>query len=195
MIAKDIAIQRKNPNELIELARYFALINLSLADAGISAWEAKYWYNYPRPISLIRKIPATLNPQAQPNKFWTPLGAPVTNSVASKNFTPPFPAYPSGHAVFGAALFQTLRRFYSITNDAESSFTFHSDEYNGENKSARLNTRRSLTSRTLTFDTSEWENAQSRIWLGIHWQFDADNGIKQGRQVGNFVFDHVYTKP
>ena len=40
-----------------------------------------------------------------------PLGAPASN-LNGPNFTPPFPAYPSGHAVFGGALFQTLRRFY-----------------------------------------------------------------------------------
>jgi hypothetical protein len=50
--------------------------------------------------------------------FWLSLGAPATNEElaggkpAKKNFTPPFPAYPSGHATFGAAAFQSVRRFY-----------------------------------------------------------------------------------
>jgi len=47
------------------------------------------------------------------------------------NFTPPFPSYPSGHAGFGGALFQTLRRFYGTD---EIAFRFMSDEFNGVTK-------------------------------------------------------------
>ena len=56
-----------------------------------------------------------------------PLGAPASN-LTGPNFTPPFPAYPSGHAGFGGALFQVLRRFYGTDRVA---FTFVSDELNG----------------------------------------------------------------
>lgn len=42
---------------------------------------------------------------------WTPLGAPASN-LSAPNFTPPFPAYPSGHAGLGSAMFQTLRNIY-----------------------------------------------------------------------------------
>jgi hypothetical protein len=58
---------------------------------------------------------------------WTPLGAPASNTLGP-NFTPPFPAYPSGHATFGGTLFQVMRRFFG-TNDI--AFTFVSDEFNG----------------------------------------------------------------
>jgi vanadium chloroperoxidase len=44
---------------------------------------------------------------------WLPLGAPLTNATG-KNFTPHFPAYPSGHATFGAAAFHITRRFYGV---------------------------------------------------------------------------------
>jgi len=50
-----------------------------------------------------------------------PLGAPASN-LTGPNFTPPFPAYPSGHAGFGGALFETLRRFYGTDDVA---FTFN----------------------------------------------------------------------
>jgi len=47
------------------------------------------------------------------------------------NFTPPLPSYPSGHAGFGGALFQTLRRFYGTD---EIAFRFMSDEFSGVTK-------------------------------------------------------------
>ena len=59
-----------------------------------------------------------------------PLGAPASN-LTGPNFTPPFPAYPSGHAGFGGALFQIMRRFYGTDNIA---FTFVSDEFNGQTR-------------------------------------------------------------
>ena len=57
-----------------------------------------------------------------------PLGAPASN-LTGPNFTPPFPAYPSGHAGFGGDVFQIMRRFYGTDNIA---FTFVSDEFNGQ---------------------------------------------------------------
>jgi hypothetical protein len=40
---------------------------------------------------------------------------------------------------------------------------------------------------------AEEENGQSRIYLGIHWSFDKTQGITQGRQVADYVFDHAFT--
>jgi hypothetical protein len=106
------------------------------------------------------------------------------------NFTPPFPAYPSGHATFGAALFQTLRRFYG--SDAIP-FTFVSDEYNGVTK-ANDGSIRPLRPRSFaTLSQAEEENGQSRIYLGIHWAFDKTAGIAQGRQVADWVYTHAFT--
>ena len=117
-----------------------------------------------------------------------PLGAPASNLVGP-NFTPPFPAYPSGHACFGGALFQTLRRFYGTDHVR---FTFVSDEYNGTTH-ANDGTVRPYIPRTFTsFSQAEEENGQSRIYLGIHWAFDKTEGIAQGRRVANYVYDHAF---
>ena len=67
---------------------------------------------------------------------WQPLGAPA--SFGGTNFTPPFPAYTSGHATFGGALFQTLRRFYGRDDIA---FVFTSDEFNGVTRDNAGNVR------------------------------------------------------
>jgi hypothetical protein len=111
-IAMRIA-ERKGSNG-IELARLLALVNVAMADAGLAAWKVKYDHEFGRPVTVIRDSGLVT---------WTPLGAPASNKLGP-NFTPPFPAYTSGHATFGAALFQTLRRFYGTDRIA---FTFESD--------------------------------------------------------------------
>ena len=107
----------------------------AMADAGIAIWESKYFYEFWRPVTGIREPdpgtgPTGLgdgNPATLGDPGFTPLGAPASN-LQGPNFTPPFPAYPSGHAGFGGALFQMLRSFYG-TDDIP--FTFVSDEFNG----------------------------------------------------------------
>jgi hypothetical protein len=126
-----------------------------------------------------------------------PLGAPNSNfefkgpapAYAILNFTPPFPAYPSGHAGFGGALFQTLRRFFGSDDIA---FSFVSDEYNGVTKDNLGNTRPLLPRSFDSFSEAEEENGQSRIYLGIHWAFDKTEGILQGRQVADYVCEHAF---
>src|SRR6185436_19540668 len=96
-----------------------ALLNVAMADACIAIWESKYYYDFWRPITAIREAepgtgPTGLgdgNPDTMADLSFMPLGAPASN-LSGPNFTPPFPAYPSGHAGLGGSLFQILRRFY-----------------------------------------------------------------------------------
>src|SRR5262249_2746782 len=117
-----------------------------------------------------------------------PLGAPASN-LAGPNFTPPFPAYPSGHAGFGGALFQVLRRFFG-TDDLP--FPFVSDQLNGGTRGAVGGGRPLVPRRFSTLSQAEEENGQSRIYLGIHWSFDKNEGIAQGRRVADYVFDNAF---
>ena len=180
----------------IELARLLALVNVAMADAGIAIWESKYFYNFWRPITGIRESdpgtgPTGLgdgNSATVGDPTWTPLGAPASN-LTGPNFTPPFPSYPSGHAGFGGALFQTLRRFYGTDNIA---FTFVSDEFNGVTRGNDGNIRPLLPRSFSSLSQAEEENGQSRIYLGIHWRFDKTESITLGRRVGDFVFDNVF---
>ncbi|WP_198135125.1 vanadium-dependent haloperoxidase [Rhodopseudomonas palustris] len=170
--------------KLLNYARLFALANIAMADAAIAAWDAKYHYRYWRPVVGIRAAATDGNDATHADVYWKALGAPASNSVRGPNFTPPFPAYPSGHATFGGALFEVLRAFYPD----DTSFSFISDEYNGQNKPAGSDVPRpEVTRRFVNFRAAEDENARSRVYLGVHWQFDADAGIAQGNQVGSFV--------
>jgi hypothetical protein len=183
-------------SDVAEQARLFALVNVAMADAGIAIWESKYFYDYWRPVGGIREADAGTGPSGlgdgNPNTLgdptFSPLGAPASN-LTGPNFTPPFPAYPSGHAGFGGALFQTLRNFYGTDRIA---FTFASDEFNGVTKDNQGNTRPLIPRYFRSLSQAEEENGQSRIYLGIHWSFDKTEGIKQGRRVANWVFTHAF---
>jgi hypothetical protein len=119
---------------------------------------------------------------------FSPLGAPASNSM-NPNFTPPFPAYPSGHATFGGAIFQVMRRVLGTDN---VQFTFVSDEFNGVTLDNQGNPRPLLPRTFNNFSQAEEENGQSRIYLGIHWSFDKTEGIAMGNSIGDWVFDHMY---
>lgn len=106
-----------------ENAKLFAFVNAAMGDAGILAWEQKYCHDFWRPVVGIREHDKNLGPGAPHSGVsvnfdddgdpgWLPVGSPSTNSPPGmKNFTPNFPAYPSGHATFGAAAFHITRMF------------------------------------------------------------------------------------
>lgn len=193
-IAMQIADQRATND--IDTARMLAVVNLALAEAAIAAWDSKFYYNYWRPVTAIREADAGTgpsglgdnNPATEGDPTFTPLGAPASN-LSGPNFTPPFPAYPSGHASFGGALFQTLRKIYGTDNIA---FTFVSDELNGETRDSEGNVRPLLPRSFTSLSHAELENAQSRVYLGIHWWFDEAGGITLGNNVANYVYDRVF---
>ncbi len=187
-IAETIAIQQGNTE--VQNARFFALINFSMADAGIACWGDKYQFEFWRPVTGIRSGNLDGNANTIVDANWTPLGAPNDNGGGT-NFTPPFPSYASGHATFGGAVFETMTRFYGTNN---ISFTIGSDEFNGITKDQNGNARPVVTRSFTSFSQAEEENGQSRIYLGIHWSFDKDFGIAQGKKIADFVFGN-YLKP
>src|SRR4030095_9007591 len=160
-----------------------------MADAGMTIWESKYYYDLWRPVLGIRESdpgtgPTGLgdgNPDTVGDTIFSPLGAPASN-LTGPNFTPPFPAYPSGHAGFGGALFQMLRHVYGTDRIA---FTFVSDEFNDDAPDTQGRPRQLVPRRFTSLSQAEEETGQSRIYLGIHWAFDKTQGIAQGRRVAD----------
>jgi len=134
-----------------ENARLFALLNVALADAGISCWDCKFRYDFWRPIQAIREVEPT----------WTPLLP-----------TPPFPAFSSGHSTFSGAGAYALAHF------------FGSDDITFVSMSEGLpDVKRTYTS----FSQAADEAGMSRIYGGIHWQFDNNEGLHCGREIGEYI--------
>ena len=196
-IAEAVAV--KMGNSVVANARFFALINFAEADAAITCWGAKYYYDLWRPVTAIRENDPGTGPTGdgsgnpylvgQGDTNWQPLGAPADNGSGT-NFTPPFPSYTSGHATIGAATFKVMEDFYQ-TDVIPGGLTIISDEFNtitvDQNGIARP-----LLPRTFNFFSQmAGENAQSRIYLGIHYQFDAIEGIRSGDGIADFVFTHA----
>ncbi len=163
MIAQTVA--RSEGITLEENARLFALLNIALADAAITSWDAKYEYNLWRPITAIREADTDGNAATVADAAWTPL----LN-------TPAFPSYTSGHSTFSGAASTILADFFG--ND-DVAFTLPS-EVTGVPE-------RSYT----TFSLAAEEAGASRIFGGIHYRFDNTVALATGRSVGAFIVDHL----
>ncbi len=185
-VARSIVLEQ-GMNQVCDAARMLAMINTAMADAAIAAWDSKWYYQLWRPVTAIRSAQQNGNTSVVPDPDWYPLGSQATNTHGP-NFTPPFPAYVSGHAAIGGALFQAMRHYYPDTTP----FTLISDEWNGLNRDVTGAVRPLRAHFFSTFTEAENQNAESRIYLGVHWQFDSDEGIVQGRQVADWVWDHAF---
>lgn len=187
-----VSIARERITDALEMARMLALTNAAIADSCMVAWYDKYGYDFWRPVTAIRDAHTDGNPDTQPDPTFTPLGSPATNQPGVPNFTPPFPSYPSGHAVLGSAAFEVLRSFYGTDQIA---FTLVSDELNGVNRDNHGNVRPVVPRSFATLTDAERENGVSRIYLGVHFRFDIDNGMVLGRQVADYVFSRGLVQP
>lgn len=156
-------VSRNRGLNMAENARLFAMLNVALADAGILAWDQKYITNIDlwRPITAIREADTDNNPLTVAAPGWQPL----------LDFTPAFPAYISGHSTFGGAWAAVMAAYFG-TDDV--TFVATTDE------PIVKNVTRTFTS----FSQAGFENAMSRIYLGVHYRMDCEDGYDAGYKMG-----------
>jgi hypothetical protein len=177
-------------------------INVAQADAAIAAWHWKYEYDLWRPVVGVREAEEGFGPTGlgdknklrgrQGDPFWLPLGAPKSNpptppvsGAGGSNGTPNFPAYPSGHATFGSACFETVASLLGKTPE-QISVTFTSGEFNGMTTD-NTGATRPRWEQTFTLREGIEQNKISRIYLGVHWSFDATGGEVVGKAIADKV--------
>lgn len=142
-------------------ARLFALLNIAEADAAICSWDNKYAYDNVRPVTAIRNAADDGNDATEADETWE-----------SFIVTPPFPSYTSGHSTFSSTGATVLANFFGTDAIA---FTTSSDALPGVERS---------------FD-GFWAAAEeagiSRIYGGIHWNYDNEDGLATGAELGDYV--------
>jgi membrane-associated phospholipid phosphatase len=151
---------------LLESARLFAWLNISLADTTIGVFDAKYTYNFWRPVTAIRLAGQDHDPKAQPDPTWLPLSTK----------TAPDPSYPGAHSAISFAGAEVLKAYFGdhftfdITSESLAGVTRHFNSFSAAAEEAGL----------------------SRIYAGQHFRTDHEGGKLLGKQIGESVIDTMF---
>ena len=158
-IVRQIASNRKM--DLVDCARLYALTSIAGADAFIAVFEAKYAYNFWRPVTAIRNADLTSNPATPREASWQPLGV-----------TPMHPEYPCAHCITASAVATVLQ--HVVGNEIDE-ITLTSPTAAGvTRKWARLQ------------DYSD-EVSSARIYAGFHYRFSTEAGKDMGKKIGDLA--------
>jgi hypothetical protein len=144
-------------------ARLLALVNAVIADGYIAGADTRYLYNFWRPVTAIRAGDTDGNDNTAADVAWE-----------SFFNTPPLPDYPSTHSVAGGAAAAVLARF------------FGSDKVDFTMTSGRPFP--GITRSFSSFSQAAQENADSRVYAGIHFRSACQDGIKLGERIGRRAF-------
>jgi hypothetical protein len=161
-IAKDAATARGL--SLIETARLFVLLNVSVHDALQTAQVSKFVYGLWRPVTAVRGADTDLNDATHPDAAWLPLLG-----------TPPYPSYAGNMATIGASAARALQLALG-TNDMPITARWHQSGGQAD-----------VTHDFPGFWEAAVEQSESRIYGGIHYRFDQVAGQQIGRSAAEFV--------
>jgi PAP2 superfamily len=145
---------------LVDSARFMALFAVTLTDAYIAVFDAKYHYEFWRPATAIRNADLNNNPDTEPDATWQPL-----------DNTPLHPEYPCAHCVESGAARVALESLAQPLPEL----------------SLTSATAPGVTHTWSNLDDFTTEVANARVWAGFHYRFSTRVGTALGRQVGEYV--------
>ena len=161
----------RNNLSMIESARMFALLNVSMMDGVQTAQASKYVYQMWRPVTAIQRADEDMNPLTDADPTWMPLLA-----------TPPYPSYAGNMACIGASAARSLALYFG-TNDIRVSAQWASTD--GINYVVRS---------FPGFRQLAEHQAASREYGGIHYHFDTTASQEVCPKVAGYVFAN-YMRP
>ena len=150
---------------LAENARLFALLNMGMANTFINDWDAKFTYNFWRPVTAIRNGDQDGNDATERDAGWTP-----------SNATPMHPEYPSQAAIVAGSSAAILELV--IAGAASVPFTV--------TDLADPKLTRKFTSITLLAN----EQCDVRVWGGIHFRNSLEVGVDMGRKMSAYLVEN-----
>jgi hypothetical protein len=163
-IARQLTVSKKM--DVLDSARFMALVAMAEADAYIAVMDGKYHYDFWRPITAIRNGDLTGNPAVSLDAGWQPI-----------DNTPMHPEYPCAHCICGAALATVVETLFDTADVPEVTMT-----------SA---TATGVTHRWTNLWDMTKEVSEARIWAGFHYRFSTRVGTDMGRQIGEYVVKNV----
>jgi hypothetical protein len=155
-----------NQMSVVDSARLMTFVAIGLSDAIISVLDAKYHYNFWRPITAIRNGDIDGNAATDREATWQP----ITN-------TPMHPEYPCAHCIQSGSVAGIVEAVFGTSDIPEIELT---------SLTAPGATRRWTS---MTAFTEEIANA--RIWAGFHYRFSTRVGTEMGLQIGEYVAKNV----
>ncbi len=156
-------IESQNAN-LEKALEAYAKCGMALSDAAVACWHSKYYYNVERPESFIKRV---IDPNWEPN-----LTDPISGA---EGMTPSFPAYPSGHSTMGGAGAATLASVFGY--GLAMTDRCHEGRTDFEGAPRSFNSLYEMA----------YENAWSRVPLGVHYWMDCEEGLRHGTFIGEEV--------
>jgi PAP2 superfamily len=166
---------RKSCLDLRETARLFALLNMAVMDAYIGVFDAKFVHNHWRPYTAIRWAAHDGNPRTAPEPDWNNL----------HRHTYAFPSYPSAHGTACAAAMTVLADGFGDRRRFTMRIPLVDAAGPGSAKIAPDPITRSFDS----FSAAAKECALSRVYLGIHFRYDSDEGNRLGSKIGRYAIE------
>ena len=152
-------LAREQQLDLSESARFQAAAFAAFADGLIACWDAKFFFNFWRPVTAIRNAHSDGRGSAEPDPSWEPLSV-----------TPNFPEYPSGHACATAAVAHVIEDFFphDVTLPARNVVT-------GEERFYRK-----------AADVVD-EVVEARMLIGVHFRSSNEDGAEIGRRIAQQI--------